>query len=599
MNVFKKLRIPNQLPEEQIYINPLMMKIYNKPFTSATQKEKDYFYLTLKQLSFFQKLLLENQYGEVMFRTIMKRMRIKILKPGTQIYRVKEPIADMFFVLEGKVIVYKPPKQYNIKKAKEGKRINYIEKLVCAFKNSISAQANKEFDRFVEKGEQYGMEDIKKSKREVLTETHTICVVGFLSIADYILIFEKTEFLQKNDVLSFMAKMDMFKTVSFDLGKIYHIIKIKIYRKGDILCSKGDKFKSLYIIKSGSFQISFKNSVKMCNDFDLSSFENKEINYRYPSCISKLEVNDFYKDIYDYKILNCGRREIIGNIEYVYQKKKYLFDIKCEVDNSFVLEIPIEKFDTFAGFKLKCCLIESGKKQKEYFDKRIGEIRTVNKHREDKQNKYKSLIVQKINITKGKIIEEIEKKEAEEKSVNLKHIKFKKFPKKIFFIEDPLKGNSEDNLPDDQTNYSIIHNNNTTENSYNEIKGRNRNPSSFYCIKKNKFSHSNYKTQPSSIKLVYKSPHMRNEFFNLVNEFSTNYTEANNTNIYNSIEGKEKYKNKDKDKDKGKRSVVYENNKKNYSNCFEINKNFFLKNNTSILDKKLNTIFMDLGNKKE
>ena len=88
---------------------------------------------------------------------------------------------------------------------------------------------------------------------------------------------------------------------------------------------------------------------------------------------------------------------------------------------------------------------------------------------------------------------------------------------------------------------------------------------------------------------------MRNEFFNLVNEFSTNYTEANNTNIYNIIEGKEKYKNKDK----GKRSVVYENNKKNYSNCFEINKNFFLKNNTSILDKQLNTIFMDLGSKKE
>ena len=89
---------------------------------------------------------------------------------------------------------------------------------------------------------------------------------------------------------------------------------------------------------------------KFLLNFDLSSFENKEINYRYPSCISKFEIKDFYKDIYDYKILNCGRREIIGNIEYVYQKKKYLFDIKCEVDNSFVLEIPIEKFDTFAGF---------------------------------------------------------------------------------------------------------------------------------------------------------------------------------------------------------------------------------------------------------
>ena len=88
--------------------------------------------------------------------------------------------------------------------------------------------------------------------------------------------------------------------------------------------SKGDKFKSLYIIKSGRFQISFKNSIKVCNAFDLSSFENKEINYRFPSCVSKFEINDFYKDIYDYKILNCGRREIIGNIEYVYQKKIFI-----------------------------------------------------------------------------------------------------------------------------------------------------------------------------------------------------------------------------------------------------------------------------------
>ncbi len=375
-----------QIDPQILKIDPQMMKIYQKPYKLLTTQEKELCYQTFKNLSFFHKLLIENEYGELIFRTIIKRMTIKILKPGEVIFRVREPISSMIFLLEGKIIVYKPPPQYN---SNGKKTLNYYKKLINSLKNVISSEINKVFDRFIEKGEQYGMEDIKKSKREVLTETHTVCVVGFLSIADYILIFEKTEFLQKNDVLSFMAKMDMFKTVSFDLGKIYHIIKIKIYRKGDILCSKGDKFKSLYIIKSGSFQISFKNSVKMCNAFDLSSFENKEINYRYPSCISKFEIKDFYKDIYDYKILNCGRREIIGNIEYVYQKKKYLFDIKCEVDNSFVLEIPIEKFDKFAGFKLKCCLIESGKKQKEYFDKRIGDITTVNKHREDKQNKYK------------------------------------------------------------------------------------------------------------------------------------------------------------------------------------------------------------------
>ena len=53
-------------------------------------------------------------------------MEIKILEPGEPIYRVKEQISSMFIVLEGKVVVYKPPKQYKLKqnKKQETKKIN-------------------------------------------------------------------------------------------------------------------------------------------------------------------------------------------------------------------------------------------------------------------------------------------------------------------------------------------------------------------------------------------------------------------------------------------------------------------------------------------
>ena len=45
------------------------------------------------------------------------------------------------------------------------------------------------------------------------------------------------------------------------------------------------------------------------------------------------------------------------------------------------------------------------------------------------------------------------------------------------------------------------------------------------------------------------------------------------------------------------RSVIFEKNKTNFPNCFEINKHFVLNNNTSILSKSLKSIFMNNSDK--
>jgi hypothetical protein len=53
------------------------------------------------------------------------------------------------------------------------------------------------------------------------------------------------------------------------------------------------------------------------------------------------------------------------------------------------------------------------------------------------------------------------------------------------------------------------------------------------------------------------------------------------------------FKNKLVKKQKILKSVIYEKEKKNYPNCFEINKHFVLNNNTSIISHSLKNIFMN------
>ncbi len=581
-----------QIDPQILKIDPQMMKIYQKPYKLLTTQEKELCYQTFKNLSFFYKLLIENEDGELMFRTIIKRMTIKILKPGEAIFRAREPISSMIFLLEGKIIVYKSPSRYHLNSET---KLNNYDKLVNTFKNVISTEINKVFDRYIEKGEQYGLEDIKKLKREVTTEAKTFSVIGELSVSDYILIFEKTKFLEKNDIATFIGKLKMFKSVSNSdaVRNIYHIISKRNCKKGEILCKKGDPFTNLYLIKSGSFQISFKSNIKIFNDFDLTSFDDKKTIKRFPSCISKYEIKDSYNDFYEYKIINCGRREIIGDIEYAYSSNKYYFDVRCEVDNSLLLAIPIDKFEQIALNKLKRCLIESGHEQKEYFNKRVNEIREINKRRDDKKNKYKTLIVQKINKNKGKIIQEIEKKEAVIDLVNAKKIEFIKKPKNFFFTEDsmnhiPNVNNINFNFSIAQTNYSSI----PTETNYNSSsKGKHRTLKSFYSIKKQNHNSSINTNHSSSHSFNYKSPLLKNQMLSHLNDFSYLNMEINNKSMKEQKEKQEK-------KIEMKKSIIYEPNKHNFSNCFETSKDFFLKNNTSILNKSINKIFMNMDGKK-
>ena len=563
MNIFKNLHLElsKKFDLEKITLNNASLKRIYK-LQKRSKKDNQILYNELQNLPCFQKILKNNENGELMYSNIIKRMEIKIIKGGEPLYRHKENITNMSFILEGRIVVYKKPKEYKIKKNKNQKnKFRFIDKIVNAFENSLSSHIFKNPDYFVNKGESYGFYDMKKQKREVLTEAASnFCIVGELSLNDYLVIFEKTEFLLKQDILDFLSGLKIFENVDFDFfDNIYNKITKKKYKKNEFVCKKNDQSDNLIIIKKGDFKLYFYSKIKFFNFYDLSSFNKGEVissgntkkNLNY-------QINNNYDENIEYHLINMGKGEVFGDIEFTYQIPNYFFNLQCDMDNSETLEIPINELFFFSSEELKQQIRFVTNEKIQLYINRLEEIKNVNLKMQNKQNQYKNLILLKIKKSKGKLSDK-EKKNSLNQSNN-KKLRIQYTRKNISISPDKNNKKSESSNP--STNVS-------TKN----LKKISQYPQliEFHKISNNERSFN--KIKPNLMPKIQRINSCKN-----VMEHGL-------------------FKNKLIKNKKFLRSVIFEKNKTNFPNCFEINKHFVLNNNTSILSKSLKSIFMNNSDK--
>ena len=557
MNIFKNLRLElsKKFDLEKITLNSSLKRIYK--LQKRNKKDNEILYNELQNLPCFQKILKNNENGELMYSNIIKRMEIKIIKGGEPLYRHRENITNMSFILEGRIVVYKKPKEYKIKKNKKNK-FRFIDKIINALENSLSSHINKIPDYFVNKGESYGFYDMKKQKREVLTESASnFCIVGELSLNDYMIIFEKTEFLVKQDILDFLSRLKIFDNVDFDFfDSIYNKISRKKYRKNDFVCKKNEQSDNLIIIKKGDFKLYFHSKIKFFNFYDLSSFNKGEIissgntkkNLNY-------QINNTYDENIEYHLINMGKGEVFGDIEFTYQIPNYFFNLQCDMDNSETLEIPFNHLFFYSSQELKQQIRFATNEKIQLYINRIEEIKNVNLKMQNKQNQYKNLILLKIKKSKGKIFDK-EKKNLNQN--NNKKMKIQYTRKNISISPD--KNNKKSEYSNPSTNVS-------TKN----LRKISQYPQfiQFHKISNNESSFNKIKRKISIMPQIQRINSCKN-----IMEYGL-------------------FKNKLVKKQKILKSVIYEKEKKNYPNCFEINKHFVLNNNTSIISHSLKNIFMN------
>ena len=619
MNIFANIKISDNVIEEEYFkINENLLKIYQKEKRNSIDNEK--LYEELKNFSFFQKLLQNNEYGDLMCRSFIEKMKIKVLKYGDIIYRVHQSISSIFLVLEGKAIIYKPPKKYKAKKNNsQNRRLRFIEKMKLAFQNFLSAQINRVPDYFIGKGKLYGINLLNDVKHKVLVESISNCVIGELYKSDYLLIFEKTELLEKNDILNFLSNLKVFNDINKKFFKnFYKYIHKKKCKKEEIVCERNKKFNKIFFIRRGSFEIFLNNHIKIKNNYNLENFENKNkssTNFLmteqqkytnadiFGNAKIKYEINNYYDDIVNYHLLEYGRGEIIGDLEYKYNFSYYLFSIKCAVENSLIISINLNDFLNRDLYLFRLSFTQETERKLKYFKDRINEIKNVNKFRIDVQNKYKNIILNKIDKNKGEAIKLLESKE-----FNKQKFKRKKNLSLDINIEKIQKNINENKMKQKTHYYNFTNNygslflkNLSDNNIYNkniEIKKFLPN------IKKKRMSSAltkNFFKKGSKIK----SRNFSNDNYDIKNFISFNKTnninEKNNkvvliTTYNDSI--KNKIKNYEKIKINDQRvSLLKEHRKKNFSQTCEINKDFFINNNMTHLRKDLNNIFMNFSKK--
>ena len=616
MNIFANIKLSDNVIEEEYFkINENLLKIYQKGKRNSIDNEK--IYEEVKTFSFFQNILRNNEYGDLICRSFIEKMRIKVLKYGDIIYRVHQSVSSIFLVLEGKVIIYKPPKKYKSKKNNTpNKRLRFIEKMKLAFQNFLSAQINRVPDYFIGKGKLYGINLLNDVKHKVLVESISNCVIGELYKSDYILIFEKTELLEKNDILNFLSNLKVFSDINKKFFKnLFKYIKKKKCKKEEIICERNKKFNKIFFIRRGSFEIFLNNHIKIKNNYNLENFENKNkssTNFLmteqqkytnadiFGNAKLKYEINNYYDDIINYHLLEYGRGEIIGDLEYKYNFPHYLFNIKCVVENSLILSINLLDFLNRDLYLFRLSFTQETERKIKYFKDRINEIKNVNKYRIDVQNKYKNIILNKIDKNKGEAIKLMESKE-----FNKQKFKRKKNLSLEINIEKIQKNLNENKMKQKHRYYNFTNNYASVflkNLSDNNISNKKIDIEKFLPnIKKKRISSALTKNIFKK-DLKIKTRNFSNDNYDIKSLINFNKTNEKNNKVvlittYNdSI--KKKVKNYDKIKINDQRvSLLKEHRKKNFSQTCEINKDFFINNNVTHLRKDLNNIFMNFSKK--
>ena len=368
-----------------------------------------------------------------MYISIIKSLHFKSYKPKDIIVKENDTVNSMIFLITGTTITYK-----SIRALRRTSNIL-----------NIRASIPFEIEHFNTQGSILSPIEITKTKKHphrIQAKTH--CITAELPITEYTLIFEKTQFLEKVSLITFIEELRIFNTSAKTKNYINDFIDVvnkKRYNKNNIVVHKGDIIKSLFIIRQGVFQITFTTSKRYLNTIDLRCFrtEEEEKHERFTS-ERVHEFKDSYKEVIKYKLLNLTEGDMFGLIENHLGKKVYVFDLVCKADESEIIEIDLDYFN----YEVKKYLLQSFEEkvihQMHFLENRIKQIKHIEKKKGNK-NKYILTILNKIdthNINKGiKPTYEMISKTEEDKNKSIVHNIYKAISPKYI----PRKKNNNNN----------------------------------------------------------------------------------------------------------------------------------------------------------
>jgi CRP-like cAMP-binding protein len=118
----------------------------------------------------------------------------------------------------------------------------------------------------------------------------------------------------------------------------------KKYLKGEIVIEQKDPINYIFIVKSGSFQVTYKTTKNIVNEFDLNYYSNiTPLGFRFTEN-RKHEIKGFKKTEENLKLFSVEKGHFIGDLEFIHKRNLSYFTITCVQKDSILISIPKNVF---------------------------------------------------------------------------------------------------------------------------------------------------------------------------------------------------------------------------------------------------------------
>ena len=370
------------------YVEPLIDKNWNKKDRNIIDRLR----ITFKDSLYFKcfKKLFPH-YAEYIIMCLLTSFKYKKYKPHEIILNYNERVNKMYFIILGKVNIYKISlskmrlllaslckKHKNVDKGKEildyfnsyskrylngvsekniflkknntsisntniNKKLTQIFELETFFKVIINQ--NKILDYSLEEGKMFGEEylyhEIKYSN--CILECDSECIIGELDKEDYEKIYKRVNVIERSNIAGFIVNLKIFSSSKFFLPKLLRCLIKRNYSKNEIIFNQNDTFRAFYVVRKGKVNLSLKIPKKVNCELEPEIIMGNRKNKRFTSN-NAFVVKGEYLEYNEYNLVTIEEGGFIGEIEYYKNKDKYIYTAQCIEDcllfefDSFLLE---------------------------------------------------------------------------------------------------------------------------------------------------------------------------------------------------------------------------------------------------------------------
>ena len=304
-----------------------------------------------KKFYYFSSLLFaaKNCNIENIISKTIDQMEFIFCRKDTKIWNIGDIADDIFLIFIGEVNIYKTP---------EKKDKNLIMQL----------------DSILGKGHLIGSDCLKyygDERRTYLAKAKCKCILGKINVKEYIKIYKPIISEENIVVANFLRDINIFSS-EFNV-KFQKVLTLKYYKKDDYIFKQDELYDSFYLIFKGSIRlfVNMKKTVKSKFGYDLLKGNNK--NKRFTTS-RQFELKGSYDELIKYNLIDAGRGDFIGGIEYLDNISTYKCSAKCLKDVA-ILKIDLGLFNAILINKERKNFKDKIDKQKEFISKRMIDIK--------------------------------------------------------------------------------------------------------------------------------------------------------------------------------------------------------------------------------